>query len=264
MLARILTYLLRKPAPLCFIDTHAGIGRYDLDDDAARRTGEWRGGIGRPTLRTAPPAVADLLRPYLDAVGPCGADGRPLSYPGSPALAQAMLRPADRMTLCELHPDDCDRLRDAMGRDRRVKTLLLDGYAGLNAFVPPKERRGVVLVDPPFETRDEFGRVAAALLKAHRKWATGSYLIWYPLKDPQAAEDLGQAIVTAGVRHVLQLHLSVAPRLDIDGPLAGSGLLVVNPPFTLKAEAEVLLPYLAEVLGRAGPGDWSARQLAGD
>ncbi len=263
-LARILTYLARKAAPLRFIDTHAGLGRYDLMADEAKRTGEWSGGIGAPALREAAPAVAALFEPYWAAVGPLDAAGCPLSYPGSPAIAQHLLRPADRLTLCELHPDDCEQLRATMGRDPRVKTLLLDGYAGLKAGVPPKERRGLVLIDPPFETPGEFDRMGAALLMAYRKWPTGSYMLWYPLKDLRAADALGRAVVTAGVRDVLQLHLSVERRLLADGPLGGCGLLLVNPPYTLKQDADVMLPFLAQALGRGGPGGWSARQLAGD
>ena len=264
LLARVLDYMVRKPAPLRYIDTHAGIGLYNLADPDALRTGEWRGGIGCPALRTAPAAVADLLRPYLDAVGPVGLDGRPLSYPGSPVLARTLLRPGDRLTLCELHPVDCGLLRAAMGRDRRTKVLMLDGYAGLNAFVPPPERRGLVLIDPPFEDRAEFARLGAAVIKAYRKWPTGTYMLWHPLKDIGAADGLGRAIVEAGVRDVLQLQLFVDRRSDAPGPLAGSGLVLVNPPFRLKAEAELILPFLADALGRSGPGSWSSRQLAGE
>ena len=264
VLARVLTYLLRKAAPLRFIDTHAGLGRYDLLATEAQRTAEWSGGIGALALHTPAPPVAALLEPYWSAVGPLDAEGCPRSYPGSPAIAQALLRPADRLTLCELHPEDCGQLRVAMGRDPRIKILLLDGYAGLKAGVPPKERRGLVLIDPPFEEPGEFDRMGSALLMAYRKWPTGCYMLWYPLKDLRAADALGRAAVAAGLRDVLQLHLSVERRLSADGPLGGCGLLLVNPPYTLKQEADIMLPFLAQALGRGGAGGWSARQLAAD
>ena len=142
ILARLLVYLTRKEAPLRFIDTHAGAGRYDLASEAARRSPEWRDGVAR-LLKARPPApVAALLAPYLQAIGPFDADGRPASYPGSPALAQALLRPQDRIALCEAHPEERERLVAALGRDSRLSIVGTDGYVALNAYIPPKERRG--------------------------------------------------------------------------------------------------------------------------
>ena len=263
LLARILAYLVQKPAPLRFVDTHAGLGIYDLSGEEASRTGEWRAGIARIDPAAVPPALAEILEPYLAAVGPAGPDGSWRSYPGSPAIAQWVLRPEDRMTLCELHPDDAETLRAAMGRDRRVKVLAGDGYRALNALLPPPERRGLVLIDPPFEKPGEFDALAGALLRAWRKWPTGTYMAWYPLKDRAAVGRFGHGLAAAGLRRLLQVHLLVG---DPDaGPLAGSGLVVVNPPFTLRDEAEALLPWLAERLGRPGePTEWTVRWLAGE
>ncbi len=265
LLARILVHLTRKPAAIRFIDTHAGIGRYDLAADAASRTGEWRGGIGRLDPEAAPPAARDLLAPYLDAVGPRDGAGMPASYPGSPAMAQRLLRDGDRMTLCELHPADAGTLRAAMGRDKRVKVVRLDGYTALKAFVPPPERRGVVLVDPPFETPDEFERLANGLSAAHRRWPTGIYMLWYPLKDRAGIKRFVDALARSGIPRILQVHLAVD---DItasgEGPLGGCGLGIVNPPFGFEDELGVLMPFLAHALGRDGRGSWSGRMLAGE
>lgn len=250
LLSRILVYLGRKPAPFRYIDTHAGLGRYDLAGDEATRTGEWRAGIGRLCAAVHPPAIEALLRPYLDAVGSLTDDGRPLDYPGSPALAQSLLRDGDRLLLAELHPDDAATLRVAMGRDKRVKILMRDGYEVLNAAIPAPERRGVVLIDPPFEVPDEFNRLAAALAGACRKWATGTYAVWYPIKEA--------APLAAFYDRLDGLNLPPACRLELaretpapGAALRGCGLLVINPPYLLADEARQLLPYLAQVLGQA-------------
>lgn len=247
VLARILDYLKRKPAPFRVIDTHAGAGRYDLSADEAARTGEWRAGIGR----LDPDAMGDearaLLAPYL-AVAGAARDGA-AAYPGSPVLALALTRPGDRLVFCELHPPTAAALRAAVGRDRRAKVVALDGYVGLNAFIPPVERRGLVLVDPPFEAPDELDRLAAALVAAHAKWRDGILVAWYPIKARGGGERLAAALAAAGAREALRLELAVAPPAA-DGPLAASGLVVVNPPWVLEREMACLLPELARQLGQ--------------
>ena len=267
LLARVLTYMVRKPAPLRVLDTHAGLGVYDLGGGEASRTGEWRDGIGRLDPAAMPADILDLMTPYLAAVGPQGPDGGWRSYPGSPALAQWILRPEDRLTLCELHPDDVAALKANVGRDKRVKVLASDGYAALNALVPPPERRGLVLVDPPFEKTAEFATLLDAVLRAHRRWPTGSYMLWYPLKDRAAVGRFANGLAGSGMKRVLQLQLHLMVGDPEAGPLAGCGLVLINPPFTLKGEAERLLPWLAATLARPGrspEGAWAARWLAGE
>ena len=194
ILTRILVYLTRKDTPLRYLDTHAGVGRYDLRALKAEKTGEWRDGIGRLNGATFAPDVAALLEPWLKVVGPQDADGHPVqSYPGSPALAQALLRPQDRMTLCELHPEDMRSLVRRMGRDGRLRIVEIDGYLALNAYVPPPERRGLVLVDPPFESPDEFAHMVRVFADAYSKWPTGTYAFWYPLKDIRAGENFAKS-----------------------------------------------------------------------
>ena len=253
VLSRILAYLIGKPAPLRYIDTHAGLGRYDLDAPEPARTGEWRGGIGRLDGASLPAPLQALLAPYLDAVGSRLPDGRPQSYPGSPAVAQSILRPADRLLLCELHPADALTLADATKRDRRVKVLAVDGYQGLKGAVPPPERRGLVLIDPPFESRTEFTDMASALADALRRWPTGVYALWYPIKDTAAVLSFLRDIRSLGVPKLLEIELSC----DTRPGLRGSGLVVVNPPYTLADDLAVLLPYLAERFGdENGPWRW--------
>jgi 23S rRNA (adenine2030-N6)-methyltransferase len=264
LLSRILVHLARKPTPFRYLDTHSGIGAYDLDGAEARRSGEWRLGIGRLDLSVAPPAVQELLAPYLEALGPRDAEGRPSLYPGSPLLALALTRPQDRLTFCELHPADAARLREAAGRGRRAKVVAIDGYTALKAYVPPPERRGVVLIDPPFEQRTEFEAMAGGLLAAHRKWPTGAYALWYPLKDPAAVARFTTGLMASGMPRMAQVELMVEPDLWGKDALAGCGMVLVNPPFGLEQEAEALLPFLAKALARQEPASWRWRWLAGE
>lgn len=250
VLTRILLYLQRKPAPFRVIDTHAGSGRYDLAGDAAGRTSEWRGGIGRLDPSTMSAAARALLAPYWDRVAPAVRGGA--AYPGSPALALALTRPFDRMIFCERHPAALKALKACVGRDRRAKIIDLDGYTGLTAFIPPVERRGVVLIDPPFEAEDEFDRLTAALLGAHAKWRDGILMAWYPIKTRLGAERMSAALA-AHVPDVLRLEMRLEAA-SADGRLADNGLLIVNPPYTLEAEMACLLPALAGQLA-AGRGD---------
>lgn len=253
VLTRILLYLKRKPAPFRVIDTHAGRGSYDLAAEAAGRTQEWRAGIGRLDRDGFSAEAAALLAPYLDLVDPAARG----TYPGSPALAMALLRPADRMLFCELHPAAAARLRTFVGRDRRAKVMVLDGYVGLNAFIPPVERRGLVLLDPPFEAAQEFSKLAEALVAAHAKWRDGMFMAWYPIKDRREAERLASR-VAAAAPEVLRLELAVGTQAT-DGPLVANGLIVVNPPYTLESEMACLLPELHRQLGGghgADNGSW--------
>jgi len=265
VLARIVAYLKEKPAAFRVIDTHAGAGSYDLAGAEASRTGEWRAGIGKLLGATLPQPVRDLLAPYLDAVASFnpGATGSDLKvYPGSPALVRHWLRAQDRMIVCEAEPAAAAALAGRMQGDNRVRTVTIDGYTALNAYVPPKERRGLVLVDPPFEQPDEFARLEQALAGAHRKWPTGVFLIWYPLKDARGTQAFGRRLARLAIPRILRAELTVAPAQDAQ-KLAGSGLIVVNPPWILADELAALLPALAQALAGAGGRsrlDWLARE----
>jgi 23S rRNA (adenine2030-N6)-methyltransferase len=263
VLARILVHLKRKEAPFRFIDTHAGAGRYDLSGDQARRSPEWREGIARVLMARPPAPVGELLRPYLQAVGPHDAEGRPVAYPGSPAIAQTLMRAQDRIALCEANPDEREALIAALGRDRRLSIVSTDGYVALNAYLPPKERRGVILIDPPFEAPGEAGGIVHALERALRKWPTGAYVAWRPIRDARDDARFLNAVAALGAPNVLRLELDIGPGpIGAHGqePLTRAGLLVVNPPHPLVGEARTLLPWLAQTLGRGEGGkqlcDW--------
>lgn len=252
VLTRILLYLQRKGAPFRVIDTHAGAGRYALRGGPADRTGEWRSGIGALDPQSMSPKARALLSPYLDVVGSATQGEAP--YPGSPILALALTRDADRMIFCEVHPQAFATLKADVRRDRRAKVIALDGYVALNAFIPPGERRGLVLIDPPFEKRDEFETLRHAIVAAHRKWREGIIAAWYPIKDRHGALALAAAVREAGATEALRLELAVAEPARTDR-LAASGLLVINPPYTLAEEMACLLPELARQLG--GGHGWS-------
>jgi 23S rRNA (adenine2030-N6)-methyltransferase len=257
ILARILVYLTRKESPFRFIDTHAGAGRFNLASKEAKRSPEWRDGIARVLLASPPAPVAELMRPYLKAVGPHDAEGRPLSYPGSPAIAQTLMRAQDRIALCEANPEEREALIAALGRDRRLSIVGTDGYVALNAYLPPNERRGIVLIDPPFEASDEAGAVERALESALRKWPTGTYVAWRPIREARVDANFLNSIAALATPNILRLELDVGEGpIGAQGqkPLARAGLLVVNPPHPLMDEARTLMPWLAQSLGRDGGG----------
>ena len=257
VLARILTYLHEKPAAFRVIDTHAGAGVYDLTGDEAQRSGEWRTGIARlMQARFSDPAAA-LVAPYLDIVRAFNPQRDLTAYPGSPLIARALLRPQDRLVACELEPKARKQLIAALRRDTQARVVDLDGWTALPAFVPPNERRGLVLIDPPFEHRDEFAHLAAGFAAAHAKWPTGIYMLWYPVKERRATDELSKyvaAIANASddaQGKCLRIEFSVAPQSPGAG-LVSAGLLVVNPPWTLAADLKVILPELEKPLGQGG------------
>jgi 23S rRNA (adenine2030-N6)-methyltransferase len=262
-LVRLIDYLKRKPAAFRVIDTHAGIGRYDLTGDEASRSPEWRDGIARLIERGLPEPAAALARPYLDIVARQNPDGELVAYPGSPLIAQAMLRSDDRLTAVELHPVDADLLAEALGPDRLVRVVREDGWRALNAALPPPERRGLVLIDPPFEEPGEFDRIVAALVMAQRKFPIGCYALWYPLKDEAGVTAFVAALKDTGIRKILRSEVMV--RRPANPPrLFGTGMIVVNPPFVLEQELEVLLPALAPVLADDGRGDFRLEWVAAE
>jgi 23S rRNA (adenine2030-N6)-methyltransferase len=267
VLARILTHLGDKAAAFRVIDTHAGAGLYDLASEPATRTGEWRDGIGRLIDATLPDDIRALLAPYLAAVAAANPGGGLRRYPGSPLIALGLMRPQDRLVACELEPGAAAALAAQLRRDSRARAVKIDGWTALNAYVPPKERRGIVLIDPPYEDKHEFARVAAALAAAQRKWATGIFLLWYPIKDRSGPDRLAAALrrsATAKVApNILRAELAWAPE-DAPGRLSSTGLIVVNPPWRLAEELERLLPALLSVLGPPAVGQGNIDWLAGE
>jgi 23S rRNA (adenine2030-N6)-methyltransferase len=258
VLVRILKHLHDKPAAFRVIDSHAGAGAYDLTGEEARRGGEWRTGIARIMQARFSEAVLPLLKPYLDIVRAFNPRRDLEAYPGSPLIARALLRPQDRLVACEVEPKARKRLIDALRRDTQARVVDLDGWVALPAFVPPKERRGLVLIDPSFEQKDEFERLADGFAQAFAKWPTGSYLLWYPVKGRRATDSLAghvaDVVAKAGVpAKCLRLEFSVAPQMA-GAALTSAGVLIVNPPWTLAGELKAILPELEKPLGQGGAG----------
>jgi 23S rRNA (adenine2030-N6)-methyltransferase len=263
ILVRIVEYLKHKDKAFRVIDTHAGVGVYDLSSEAAQKTGEWRSGIGRVIDAALDPRAAALLAPYLDAVRAFNPTGGVRFYPGSPKIARHLLRERDRLTAVELHPADAAALKEAFAGDFQTRVIALDGWLALGAQLPPKEKRGLVLVDPPFEEAGEFERIAERLGRAHRRWPSGIYAVWYPIKDRDAVERFRDGFRAGAIPRVLDVAVTVrgasaVPRLD------GTGMLVVNPPFPLAGELEALLPELTRLLAEGSGAAWRIEELAGE
>ncbi|MBB6013068.1 23S rRNA (adenine2030-N6)-methyltransferase [Aquamicrobium lusatiense] len=263
VLARIVEYLKRKEKPFRVIDTHAGIGLYDLASDEASKTGEWLGGIGRIMQAKMSAEAEALLAPYLDAVRAVNEGQELAHYPGSPKIVRHLLRRQDRLTAIELHPQDAAQLKARFEGDIQTRVIELDGWLALGAHLPPKEKRGLVLVDPPFEEGGEFARLVDGLAKAHRRWPGGIYALWYPIKDRGAVATFHDQLAQAGIPRVLDIGFDIRPSGKVPR-LDGSGMVVVNPPFMLEAELKVMLPELHRLLSLEPGAKWSVNWLAGE
>ena len=244
LLAQLVLALEKKDKPFLYLDTHAGIGRYDLAHEWSQKNAEHKSGIELIWSRTdAPPEVA----PYLDVVRKENPDGLLRVYPGSPIIARRFLSAADRMLLSELNPKDHAALAAAFTGQRRVTVQLVDGYRALKAFLPPPERRALIFIDSSFDRGQEFERLAKALVAAHKKFATGVYALWYPLMDAVTMNAFERRVAASGIRKILQLEIVVRPR-DWTLGVRGCGMLVVNPPFGFEGVAKAILKWLTPVL----------------
>ena len=271
-LALVIEYLKQKPKPFVVIDTHAGIGCYDLTSTEASRTGEWRQGVARFLDRDGAgfsDAVASSFKPYIDIVLAMNG-GRfdvqapqELFYPGAGEIARRLVRPGDRVVLNELHCDDVQILRRTMARDARVRVMDVDGWQAIRSLLPPKERRGVVLIDPPFEAVDEFERLTSALKQGVARFASGIYLIWFPIKAGNGAAAFVEAVVQSGLKRLLLAELFVRHQ-NHDTGLNGSALLIHNPTFGLDIALKQILPVLAKRLGDPDAPEPKVRWLAAE
>jgi 23S rRNA (adenine2030-N6)-methyltransferase len=262
VITRILVHLKEKSTPLRVIDTHAGTGLYDLAGPEASRTQEWRGGIARLLSSTLSAPASALLSPYLDAIAVFNASTELRRYPGSPLLTLHLLRRQDRLLACELEPNAAATLEHHLRADKRVKVIAIDGWTALRAYVPPKERRGLVIIDPPYEDKNEFSRAVDEFQSAHRKWPTGIYVLWYPITTRSDPDALARHLRKSGITKTLRAELLIDSPNESAG-LTGTGLIIVNPPWLLHDELKVLLPELSSVLARGGNAgfsiDWLAR-----
>ena len=247
VLARIFALMARKDTPFAYLDSHSGIGLYDLLGDEASRTGEWESGIGRLYGRND---VPELLQDYLGVVSALNPDGGLEFYPGSPELGRRLTRPQDRVMLNELHPEDGRLLKANMAGERRIAVHQGDGWLLPRAFLPVPEKRGVLLIDPPFEQPDDLERCVTALDEAIGRMRQTVVAIWYPIKDRRQLKRFYQRLEKSSAPKLLRVELCVHPA-DTADRLNGSGLVIANPPWPLDEELRGLLPWLAETLAQS-------------
>ena len=262
-LTLVIEHMKLKPGPFRIIDTHAGIGDYDLASIEAQKTGEWREGIGRLLDAKLPPETGQILAPYLSVVRKLNPAGAVIRYPGSPRIARELMRSSDHLVVNELHPEDHKALARLFAHDPQVKVMSLDAWTAVKALLPPPERRGLVLIDPAFEQPGELDRLITALKEGIRRFAGGTYLLWYPIKEQRPVAAFRRKIADLGLSKATAYELTIRDPQD-ETRLNGAGLIVINGPFTLAARMKVLLPELARILQQAKGGGFRVENLGSD
>lgn len=253
ILVLLIRALERKDKPFCYLDTHAGIGRYDLFSEEAQKTQEFENGIITLLKGTIfPEEVIDYLS-VIRIVNANVESTRLKFYPGSPVIVRQLLRPQDRMILTELHPQEMQLLKQEFLRDQQTSVHHLDGYQALKAFLPPKERRGLVLIDPPFEQVNEFEQITTALITAYKQWPTGIYAVWYPLKKMDQVKEFYNTLQKSILEKILMTEFAIYP-LETPQGLNGCGMVIINPPYQIDEQLAKLIPWLWQALSPAKKG----------
>ena len=259
ILSRVILYMQRKDAAFRLLDTHAGIGLYDLSSAEAQKTGEWKTGVGLllEAADKAPKDVKPLIEPYLQAVLSFNPEGDIKQYPGSPLLARHLMRKQDRLTALELHPEDFETLKSYFEGDYQARITHLDGWLGLKSHMPPKERRGVSLIDPPFEVFHEFFNLINGLKQSTDRFATGTTLMWYPIKNRKACDEFRTELYKTRIPAILDVSLEIRQQKGLKDTFDGTGMAIANPPYALEKELKILMPWLKTVLEeRKGSGQY--------
>ncbi len=246
----IIESLKEKEKPFLYLDTHAGAGRYQLTNAHATRTGEYLEGIARLWQQEE---VPELILPYLEVVSSLNTSGELRYYPGSPLLAAKLLREQDLLMLTELHPTDFPLLRTEFSRDKRVRVCREDGFGQLKSKLPPASRRGFALIDPPYELKQDYSAVVKGIVEGYKRFATGTYAIWYPVVHRQQIKRMLKELEATGIRKILQIELAVKPDSDQLG-MTASGMIVINSPWKLASQMTSILPWLHKTLVPEGTG----------
>lgn len=246
-----------KEKPFLYLDTHSGAGRYHLSGEHAERTGEYLEGIARIWQRND---IPEELAAYMDVVKALNPQGTLRYYPGSPLIARHLLREHDELNLSELHPSDFPLLRTEFSRDRRARVMREDGFQQLKSKLPPKSRRGFVLIDPPYELKSDYQNVVQGIQEGYKRFATGTYALWYPVVLRQQIKRLVKGLEATGIRKILQIELGVRPDSDQRG-MTASGMIVINPPWKLEQQMKAVLPWLHQVLVPEGTGHTSVEWI---
>lgn len=253
----IIEALKEKEKPFRYLDTHAGAGRYLLSGEHAEKTGEYLEGIARLWQQDDLPAE---LEPYMMAVRHFNRSGQLRYYPGSPLIARQLLREQDRLHLSELHPSDFPLLRAEFQKDERARVVRENGYQQLKSQLPPASRRGLILIDPPYELKSDYQDVVKGIQEGYKRFATGTYALWYPVVLRQNIKRLVHALEESGIRRILQIELAVRPDSDQRG-MTASGMIVINPPWKLEGQMRSVLPWLHQVLVPEGTGHTSVNWI---
>ena len=257
VLSLIITALKEKEKPFFYLDTHAGAGRYQLSGEHAERTGEYLEGIARIWQQPDAPA---LLQPYFDAIRALNRNGTLRYYPGSPLIARHLLREDDKLQMTELHSSDYPLLRNEFSKDSRARVERADGYQQLKAKLPPPSRRGLILIDPPYEMKSDYQAVVKGIQEGHKRFSTGVFALWYPVVLRQQIKHMLRDLEATGIRNILQIELAARPDSDQRG-MTASGMIVINPPWKLADQMNTLLPWLHQKLVPAGTGHFVVNQI---
>jgi 23S rRNA (adenine2030-N6)-methyltransferase len=257
ILVQVLKYLKTKDKPLCYIDTHAGSGDYPLTSGQAQKNQEYLGGVGSIWLRDDLPGCAEE---YVKLIKELNPSGHLTHYPGSPLIASKLMATNDRLFLYELHTSESRLLHGIVIKDKRIKAFRADGLKDSLGLLPPKEHRGLILIDPSYEIKNEYQTVVDALKQMHKRFATGCYLLWYPVVARKRNQFMERALQASGIRNIQLFELGILPDSDEHG-MTACGMIAVNPPWTLSADMKQVLPWLAEMLGQNGHGHYRIEQL---
>ena len=260
VLIQVLSYLKKKDSPLCYIDTHAGSGDYKLHGGEAQKNKEFQGGIARLWQRDDMPASVTNYVQLIKLFNPSGQLGR---YPGSPLIAGRLLGNKDRLFLYELHTAEARLLNDAVKQDKRCKLFRADGLKDSLGLLPPLEHRGLILIDPSYELKNEYQAVVDALVAMHKRFATGCYLLWYPVVARKRNNYMERALQKSGIPNIQLYELGIRPDSDEFG-MTACGMIIINPPWTLLGEMQQILPWLAEKLGENQQGHYRIELLVGE
>lgn len=248
---QILKYMTQKEKAVFYLDTHSGAGAFELSQEESQKNLEYENGIGK-LWQLNETNLPSSVQEYLEAVKDFNATNELMHYPGSPWFAQQLLRDDDRLSLFELHPREYKTLSQNFKNDKRIHTFNSSGFQACLSQLPPKEKRGYILMDPPYEVKDDYKQVVESLTKAHKKFATGTYALWYPVVERQRINQLEKAFIKSGIRNIQQYELGLTSDHGSRG-MTSSGMLVINPPWTLYQQMKKTLPYLAKQLaGREG------------
>lgn len=249
--------LKEKDKPFLYLDTHSGAGRYLLQSEHAEKTGEYLFGISKLWEQQH---IPELLTPYFSVLKYYNRAKTLKYYPGSPLIAKQLLREQDKLILTELHSSDYPLLRQEFSKDKRARVLKEDGFLQLKSKLPPESRRGIILIDPSYEVKDDYQTVTKALHEGYKRFATGTYLIWYPVVSRTRTQRMINAIIDTGIKHILHIELAIKPDNNQKG-MTASGMIVVNPPWKLYEQMQTILPWLKILLDPAGTGQFVVKQL---